>query len=196
MTKASALDAPHVGSRIRRLRRASGKSLRQVAEALEIAPSALSMLENGQTGASLQRLQLIARHFDVTIVNLLAEVPAEAADEAPRIEVVRRAHATAPSMARGRGVVYQLPGAAPRRMLQPALLSFEPGGGYERDKIGHVGEEVVYVLLGDVELHFGEERIELAQGDMAIFRTETPHAFKNASDVGPAMVLAVASPPW
>ena len=48
-------DRPRVGLRIRRLRQTSGKGLRQVADELGIAPSALSMLENDQTGVSLQR---------------------------------------------------------------------------------------------------------------------------------------------
>jgi quercetin dioxygenase-like cupin family protein len=59
-----------------------------------------------------------------------------------------------------------------------------------------VGEEVVYVTVGTVELYFGDQVLELSQGDMAVFRTETPHAFRNASLHGPAMLIAVATPPW
>jgi mannose-6-phosphate isomerase-like protein (cupin superfamily)/DNA-binding XRE family transcriptional regulator len=186
-----------VGRRIRSLRTASGKSLRQVADDLGIAPSALSMLENDHTGVSLQRLQLIARYFNVTIVALLTETDVPADDVKPAaVQVIRRVHATSPSVTRGKGVVYQLPGAGGGHLLQTAVLTFQPGGGYERDQIAHSGEEMVYVTIGTVQLHFGDQVLELEQGDMAVFRTETPHAFRNASELGPAMLIAVATPPW
>lgn len=189
--------APRAGRRIRRLRLASGKSLRHVADDLGIAPSALSMLENDQTGASLQRLQMLAEYFDTTIVDLLAEPqPRTNGPSHPAVHVVRNAHATVAGITRGKGVIYQLPAAGGAHLLQTALLTFQPGGGYERDKIAHSGEEMVYVTLGRVQLHIGERVLELSQGDLAVFRTETPHAFRNASDVGPAMLIAVATPPW
>ena len=66
----------------------------------------------------------------------------------------------------------------------------------ERDMIGHPGEEFAYVVYGAIELLYGEERIALAQGDSVRFRTETPHAFRNASVSGVAVVVGAATPPW
>ena len=187
---------PRVGARIKRLRSLSGKSLRQVADDLSIAPSALSTLENDQTGVSLQRLQLIAHYYGVTLVDLLAEADSGDENGVARVHVVRRAHATTPGVKRGKGVIYQLPAASHHHVLQTALVSFQPDGGFERDKIGHPGEEIVYVLAGEIELHFGDSVLELAQGDLAVFQTETPHAYRNASKLGPAMLIAIATPPW
>jgi transcriptional regulator with XRE-family HTH domain len=187
---------PNLGARIRHIRKASGKSLRQVASDLDIAPSALSMLENDQTGVSLQRLQMISNYFGVTIVNLLADSESDGERHEPTVQVVRQAHSTSPSVTRGHGVLYQLPAAGGSHLLQTALLTFAPGAGYERDKISHTGEEIVFVTVGTVQLHFGDQVVDLAQGDLAVFRTETPHAFRNASEDGPAMLIAVATPPW
>jgi quercetin dioxygenase-like cupin family protein len=93
-------------------------------------------------------------------------------------------------------VIYQLPAVSPHHLLQTALVSFQPGGGFERDKIAHPGEEIAYVLAGDIQLHLGDAVLDLAQGDLAVFKTETPHAYRNASQLGPAMLLTVATPPW
>jgi quercetin dioxygenase-like cupin family protein len=185
-----------VGARIKRLRNLSGKSLRQVADDLSIAPSALSTLENDHAGVSLQRLQLIAHYYGVTLVDLLAETDANDQGGGAEVHVVRRAHAVTPGVRRGRGVIYQLPAVSPHHLLQTALVSFQPGGGFERDKIGHPGEEIAYVLAGDIQLHLGDTVLDLAQGDLAVFKTETPHAYRNASKLGPAMLLTVATPPW
>jgi len=50
--------------------------------------------------------------------------------------------------------------------------------------------------MGEVELLFGSEVHRLSQGDMARYRSETPHAFRNASSVGIALVIGAAIPPW
>jgi uncharacterized cupin superfamily protein len=62
--------------------------------------------------------------------------------------------------------------------------------------IGHPGEEVAYVLHGQVELLIGSECHQLGQGDLIRFGAERPHAFRNRSSVGVAMVIGAATPPW
>jgi mannose-6-phosphate isomerase-like protein (cupin superfamily) len=42
----------------------------------------------------------------------------------------------------------------------------------------------------------GTESFVLAQGDAIRFNTETPHAFRNASDLGVAVLIGAATPPW
>jgi transcriptional regulator with XRE-family HTH domain len=185
-----------VGRRIRRLRMASGQTLRQAAKALGIAPSALSMLENHQTGVSIQRLQLIARHFGLSISEILADPEQPADSSQPQVQVIRRAHSTVPGVKRMKGILYQLPGAGPKRLLQPALITFDPGASYFGDEISHPGEELGYVLMGEVELHVGDEVVPLSQGDLVIFRTEAHHAYRNVSEITPALLFGVGTPPW
>jgi transcriptional regulator with XRE-family HTH domain len=183
-----------MGQRIRRLREQTGKTLRAQAREIGIAPSSLSALENGQGGVSLKRLQLVAEHFGLHIPELLGE-PASGS-QADGVEIIRNCAATVPGVRRGSGVLYQLLGSGRDHTIQPYLLSFEPGGGYDRDMIGHPGEEIAYVLHGQVELLIESECHELSQGDLIRFRTDRPHAFRNASTVGVAAVIGAATPPW
>ena len=184
-----------IGRRLRRLRANARRTQRQVAEELGIAPSALSMLESGRSGVSLERLQRIAQYFDVPLVDFFTGV-ADTDGAKPQVKVIRQAHSSVPSVERGHGVIYQLPGAGFGRLVQSSLVTFAPGASYEHHKLAHPGEELVYVLSGEVELLYADETIRLSQGDMAIFRTDTQHAFRNASKLGPAMLMAVGSPPW
>jgi quercetin dioxygenase-like cupin family protein/DNA-binding XRE family transcriptional regulator len=187
--------APGVlGQRIRRLRTQAGKTLRAQAREIGIAPSSLSALETGQGGVSLKRLQLVAEHFGLHVSDLLGEPATPSGAEG--VEIIRNCAATVPGVHRGTGVVYQLLGNGRGHTIQPYLLSFEPGGGYDRDMIGHVGEEIAYVLHGRVELLIENERHALEQGDLIRFRADRPHAFRNGSSVGVAAVIGAATPPW
>jgi XRE family transcriptional regulator, regulator of sulfur utilization len=183
-----------VGQRIRRLRVQSGKSLRAQAREIGISASSLSALENSRSGISLSRLQRVAEHFGLHITDLLGE--ADGNPDLREIEIVRNCSASIQGVRRGTGVLYQLVGRGHGHAIQPYLLSFEPGGGYERDMIAHPGEEFAYVLQGEVEVLIGSERHRLQQGDAIRFRTKLPHAFRNASSAGVAMVIGAATPPW
>ena len=160
-----------------------------------ISASSLSDIENSRGGISLRRLQRVADHFGLRLTDLLAE-PDGLGSSAGSVEVIRDAPGAVPAVRRGKGVLYQLLGRPQGHALQACLLSFEPGGTFEDDKIAHPGEEFAYVLFGEIELLFGDEVHRLSQGDFVRFRTETPHAYRNASTVGMAAVLGAATPPW
>ena len=160
-----------------------------------ISASSLSDIENSQGGISLRRLQRVADHFGLRLTDLLAEPDAQNGRPGP-VEVIRNGPAREPVVRRGKGVLYQLLGRPQGHTLQACLLTFEPGGSFADDMIAHPGEEFAYVLFGEVELLFGGEVHRLSQGDLARFGTETPHAYRNASAVGPAVMLGAATPPW
>lgn len=183
-----------VGERVRRLRRQAGKGLREQAQELGVSPSSLSMLENGRGGISLARLQLVASHFGLPVTDLLAE--RDAGGTGAGEPEVFRAGALPAGVERGRGTRYQLLGAPSGHDLQPYLLSFEPGGGYEEDAIAHPGEEFAYVVFGRVELLRDGRSLSLEAGDAVRFRADAPHAFRNRSDTAVAIVVGAATPPW
>jgi quercetin dioxygenase-like cupin family protein len=172
-----------------------GRTLREQARAMGISASSLSDIENSRGGISLRRLQRVADHFGLRLTDLLAE-PDGSNGAVGSVEVIRDASACRPVVQRGKGVLYQLLGRPQGHSLQPCLLTFEPGGTFEDDMIAHPGEEFAYVLFGEVDLLFGDEVHRLAQGDLARFGTETPHAYRNASSVGVAVMLGAATPPW
>ena len=158
-----------------------------------MSPSSLSELENARGGISLRRLQQVADHFELHVTDLIAEEGALNGGAAA-YEIFRAA-ATTPGVARGQGVRYQLLGANGGHALQAALVSFEPGG-YAEDMISHPGEDFCYVVFGRVELLLGEEVHALDQGDAVRFQAEIPHALRNASSDGIAVVIGAATPPW
>jgi quercetin dioxygenase-like cupin family protein/DNA-binding XRE family transcriptional regulator len=188
----------NLGQRLRHLREESGRGLREQAREIGISASSLSALENNTGGVSLQRLQRVANHFGLHITDLLA-APGDDIDgngRPSKPELVRGWSTTVSGVERGAGALYQLLGHGHNHQIQPYLISFEPGAGYRNDPIAHAGEEFAFVVFGEVELLLGKESYVLGQGDAIRFRTETPHAFRNASELGMSIVIGAATPPW
>ncbi len=187
-----------LGQRLRQLRRETGLGLREQAREIGISASSLSALENNTGGVSLQRLQQVANHFELHITDLLAAYGDEGnGDGRPRRPEVVRAWGTEVSgVERGVGVVYQLLGPGHNHQIQPYMISFQPGASYRNDAIAHTGEEFAFVIIGKVELLLGDESFVLQQGDAIRFSTDTPHAFRNASAHGIAVLVGAGTPPW
>lgn len=186
-----------VGDRLKRLRVRSGMSLREQARNLGISPSSLSAVENGRGGISLKRLQQVANHFNLVVSDLLGPESngSEAAGAVP-VEINHRDSASSPTVRRGKGTHYRLLGSGGSHSIQGASVTFEPGGGYEFDAMGHEGEEFVYVLYGDIDLLHGDKAYRLGAGDSARFSSSVAHAYRNASQTDMAHIIAAATPPW
>jgi transcriptional regulator with XRE-family HTH domain len=187
----------NLGQRLRHLREETGLGLREQAREIGISASSLSALENNTGGVSLQRLQQVANHFGLHITDLLAADEDGNGNGRPaKPEVIRSWGATVAGVERGEGVLYQLLGHGHNHQIQPYLISFQPGASYRNDPIAHAGEEFAFVVIGEVELLLGRESYILSQGDAIRFRTEAPHAFRNASNLGVAVLIGAAAPPW
>jgi transcriptional regulator with XRE-family HTH domain len=187
-----------VGDRLKRLRVQSGVSLRGQARTIGISASSLSALENGRGGMSLGRLQLVAQHFGLHVSDLLGSGPATSGDpDRQRVEIIRRGGGAAHGdIRRGSATIYRLLGSGQGHILQPATITFEPGGCYERDRTGNANGEFAYVVFGDIELRRGKHTYSLGPGDSARFSATVPYAYRNASDSDMAFMIAVATPPW
>jgi transcriptional regulator with XRE-family HTH domain/mannose-6-phosphate isomerase-like protein (cupin superfamily) len=186
-----------VAQRIKRLRMQAGRSLREQARRTGIAPSALSQLENQRGGLSLERLQRVAADFGLHVTDLLSDPNGRVHPNGePPVELFRDCVASASGLTRGEGAWYQLIGAGHGHQLQPYLISFTPGGGYDGDLMAHPGEEFSYVVLGTVDVLIGDASHRLRSGDGIRFRADQPHGFRNASADGMAMIVGAATPPW
>ena len=63
-----------LGDRIRELRKNKGEKLKDTAQGTQISLSYLSDIERGRTNPSLQTLEAIAEHFEITVTDLLYSV--------------------------------------------------------------------------------------------------------------------------
>jgi transcriptional regulator with XRE-family HTH domain len=63
-----------LGHRIRELRKSRGETLKNISESINLSVSYLSDIERGYTNPSLQTLEILAKHFGVSVADLLSGV--------------------------------------------------------------------------------------------------------------------------
>jgi mannose-6-phosphate isomerase-like protein (cupin superfamily) len=82
---------------------------------------------------------------------------------------------------------------AANRTLEGNIHIIGPGAS-NGGMIRHQGEEVGYVISGEINLTVADIRHVLSEGDSFFFRSDLPHSYQNTTD-RQAVVLWVNSPP-
>lgn len=176
-----------LGSRLRKLRRASGQSLAEVGEASGLSPSFLSLVENGKSDITIGRLVRLVDVFHVSITDLLA--PPAAVDQ----HILRRHerhHVSSPS----EGIDVLLLARDGRGRMMPQMLEVRPGASLAEPG-QHEGDEWIYVLSGELVLEVdGLPTRVLSADDSAYYSSELRHSFRNPSTETAARVICVNSP--
>ena len=181
-----------LGSRIRHARMLHGMTLKALAEAAHCSESLLSRVERSQAMPSLATLHRLASALGTNVSEL-----AQAA-EAPIASPITRAGERAVLSFVGRRA--RQPGIRLERVVMPVrgqLLQADihvlDAGAASLEAISHAGEEMGYVIEGELELRLGDAVHRLGPGDTFHFPSDTPHSYLNPGTTV-ARVLWVNTP--
>jgi transcriptional regulator with XRE-family HTH domain len=177
-----------LGRRLKQVRMLKGLTLKQLADAAECSESLLSKIENGRNNPSVTTLHRIAAALGTTIAGLM---PGK--DEHDRVVSRPRdrpTYATEDESMR----IERLVSATGINLLQGYIHWIQPGGGYEGEVITHQGEELGYVLEGEIELVVDGRTYTVGAGASFHFRSELPHGYRNSGSI-PARIIWVSTPP-
>lgn len=169
----------HIGVKLRHARKVKGYRLADLAERVGCSESFLSKLENDKVKPSLQLLHKIVGQLNTSIGSLF-----ETGDEADDI-IMRKGQRPLIHMSAirpGEGVSLECLVPNPEaRLLYGAIHIVAPGGGSE-GAITHEGEEVGFILEGELDLEVDGKSYHLTQGDSFFFRSDLPHGYRNPTD--------------
>jgi transcriptional regulator with XRE-family HTH domain len=174
-----------LGARLQELRRMRALSLKDVAAAVGVSSSFLSMVERGQTDLSVTRFSRLTEFYNVQPSELLMEMNARF-DE-PAVSELGKFR----SVERGAGVEYVILQDENPQMIYTRL---EPGSTFNEMR-AHRGEDFWLVLEGRARLHYGGRTQDLDAGETARFSSTIPHGFSNPHE-GPARLVALCSVPY
>jgi len=188
-------DVPAPSRAIRQARVAQGLSLRALSARAGLPYSTLSKLENGKMGLTYDKLIRLAQALNVDLKDIVADADEPAAPVAVgRRSVTRSGHEMDAESERH---MHHYPAAdLLGKMMIPIIIdvqarSVEELGGLVR----HAGEEYLYVLGGQMELHSDlYAPLPLGPGDSVYFDSGMAHGYVRTS-TEPCKVLAVCAGP-
>ena len=183
------LDFEKIGDRLRHIRRIKKLRLSDVARLVPCSESMLSKVETSSIVPSLHMLHRIASVLDISVAELI-DTPEEAG-----LMIFTDGSRPVMHLQDGENGGLTLERLIPfsrGRILNANVHVISPGAG-NGGELKHAGEEIGYVLEGQIELTVrGETRI-LNAGDSFFFESHIPHRYRNSGHVI-ARVIWVNSP--
>lgn len=192
-TAAAGPPSGQFGSRLRHARLTKGMSLKKVAELAGCTESFLSKVENEKVNPSLMMLHRIVAILEINTAALFSQ-----RDVAAGPITVRRAGERAlikvDPLRRGPGIELERLVANPEAALLQANIHRVAPKGSTQGSIKHEGEELGYVLTGELELTVDGVTQRVGPGDSFFFHSNLPHGYRNPG-TKEALVVWVNTPP-
>ena len=174
-------------------RLSKGLTLRELAARVGMPYSTLSKLENGKMSFTYDKLIRLAQGLGIDLQELMSGGGETAATSAPGRRSITRAGEE--PQAESESYTHFYPAAdLVGKMMTPILIdicatSLDEMGGLVR----HSGEEFLYVLRGEMELHSDlYTPLALGPGDSVYFDSAMAHAYIRTS-AEPCVVLSVCA---
>jgi transcriptional regulator with XRE-family HTH domain len=168
-----------LGARLKLARQTRGLTLKALSVAAECSESLLSKIENGKASPSLPMLHRLVGVLGTNIGWMFEEADG---DEGIVFRAGTRPSITLDPLRRGEGIsLERIIPYSPGHLLQCNIHHIE-AGGQSAGPIQHVGEEVGYVLAGEIELMVDDRTFQLQAGDSFVFNSERPHSYRNTGE--------------
>lgn len=167
---------------------AANLKLQELADRCGLSKALLSRIENDKINPSISSLHEIAAALGINLSGFFGE------QQHPQSQVVlRKGERHAIEFRNDGSTIENFIPFGGTHMLQAFLLIEEPGG-QTQGILSHYGEEVGYVLEGELELTVSGKLYRLTAGDSFNFRSEEPHGHRNPGKTR-AVVIWVNTPP-
>jgi transcriptional regulator with XRE-family HTH domain len=163
--------ALRLGSQIRQVRQIKGMRLRDLAEKCGYSESMISRIENDKSTPSLHTLHSLATSLGLTVSELLSKQPAESN------LTLRGGQRLVIGRSTGIEAEVMIP-LGRRSSLQSFLVRLRPGARCASAR-QHDGEEVGYVVKGELLLKVTGKTYRLQSGDSFFFSSRLPHEYSN-----------------
>ena len=160
-----------VGNRVRNARKAKKMTLRELARQIGCSESLLSKIENGKGNPPLSTLHDLTTALGVSISSLFAD------SAAPEVAIYRNGERALLHASKTVTLEALIPHTESHR-LQAHIHIIAPNGSPDGD-YRHEGEELGFILEGQLDLIVNGKSYALSRGDSFSFQSELPHSYKN-----------------
>lgn len=190
-------DAPprelRIGSKLKHARLLQGHTLKELADIVGCSESMLSKLENDKLAPSIAFLHRLANALRTSIAELYSEDD-NFSGPVHVFHANRRVHSEDDPDFPQKGVRFERIVPIDRNGLLQALVHTIPPGAKSGGTVSHTGEELGYIIEGEIEVLVDGKSYVVRQGDLIFFPSSLPHGYYNKGDTVVRM-LKVNTPP-
>ena len=175
-----------IGAKLKELRILKGLTQEELADRAELSKGFISQLERDLTSPSIATLMDILQCLGTSIGEFFNETPEE------QIVFGKTDYFEKHDLELKNEIKWIIPNAQ-KNMMEPILLTLEPGGETYPDN-PHEGEEFGYVLQGNISIHIGSKTYKAKKGESFYFTPNKNHYIAATGKTG-ATLLWVSTPP-
>lgn len=181
------MDDINIGNKIKEFRKLKNMGLRDLADKANMSASMLSQVENNSVNPSINTLKNIANVLNIPLFKFFQESERREGfivrkDEYPIIGISNEE------------VQYKLLTKNPNTSLECCLMDIPAKSASSDFARGHEGEEVAFVISGEVDILVDEQKYHLNEGDAINIPPLSPHRWINNSDNDIRIMFAVTPP--
>ena len=182
---------PHtfnVGNRLKSLRKENNLTLKELSQESGVSTTQISEIERGLTSPTI-----------MTLMKIISALGQETSmffegDRCNKVSLVRKNERSLIIDRKNQVYIESLTKGIPNSKLRVIIVHPEPGrenipGGYQ-----HVGEELIYVIKGQIQVSLDGEPYILEEGDAIHFQAEMRHSIENITN-SKVELLSVITPP-
>ena len=173
-----------IGAKLKELRILKGLTQEELADRAELSKGFISQLERDLTSPSIATLMDILQCLGTSIGEFFNETPEE------QIVFGKTDYFEKHDLELKNEIKWIIPNAQ-KNMMEPILLTLEPGGETYPDN-PHEGEEFGYVLQGNISIHIGSKTKKKKKGESFYFVSDKKHYLSSKAG---AVLIWVSSPP-
>lgn len=177
----------NIGEKIKQLRVEKGLTQEELANRCELSKGFISQVERNLTSPSIATLVDILECLGTNLRDFFSDVVEEKVVFSKEDIFVTE----------NEELKYRLEWLvtnAQKNLMEPILLTLEPGGQYKEDE-PHEGEEFGYVLFGTVCINIGNKKYKAKKGESFYYKPRANHYISNQGKTL-AKVLWVSTPPF
>ncbi|WP_169953030.1 helix-turn-helix domain-containing protein [Microbispora sp. H11081] len=179
-----------IGPKIKALRTGKGYSLQSLAERADVSAATIHKIEQSGMVPTITTLLKIATALERPVSYFVEE---EDADEHPT--VFTPAEGRRPIFTSHAGITLDgISGPYGEFQAAAAVATVIPGASSGGKPLRHGGEELVYVVSGELEFRVGDVTHVLKPGDALHFLTQQAHFWRNPGDENTVAIWMAVRP--
>ena len=177
-----------LGKTIAQFRIMEKYTITQLAEKIGISSSMLSQIERGVSNPSITTLRMLSNVLDIPLFRFFT--PAENTSNL----VIRTEKRKKIIFPESPDLQYEVLSPNLNHSIAMLLLTLDSQTSSAKQTTKHTGEEVAYIIDGEVQLLLGEQCITLYRGDSVRVPPKMIHQWKNSSKAVARIIFAITPP--